>query len=87
MVDVVVASSYGYHLGAVSKWAVNVEDPLSTAINDFPKRGILVRLSCHILFLSHSVFDSGVMISAKCGADLGMEPCLSYPEPTMETDV
>ncbi|KAG6835750.1 hypothetical protein H0H93_015019, partial [Arthromyces matolae] len=43
MVDVVVAFSYGYRLGAVSKWAVNVEDPLSTAINDFPKRGILVR--------------------------------------------
>ncbi|KAF8886937.1 cytochrome P450 [Infundibulicybe gibba] len=41
MVDVVVSSSYGYRLGAVSKWAMDVEDPLSTAINDFPKRGIL----------------------------------------------
>ncbi|KAF5369696.1 hypothetical protein D9615_010147 [Tricholomella constricta] len=41
MVDVVVSSSYGYRLGAVSKWAVDVEDPLSTAINDFPKRGII----------------------------------------------
>ena len=43
MVDVLVPSSYGYRLGAVSKWAMDVEDPLSTAINDFPKRGILVR--------------------------------------------
>lgn len=42
MVDVVVQSSYGYRLGALSKWAMDVEDPLSTAINDFPKRGILV---------------------------------------------
>ncbi|KAF9463724.1 cytochrome P450 [Collybia nuda] len=41
MVDVVVSSSYGYRLGAVSKWAADVEDPLSMAINDFPKRGIL----------------------------------------------
>ncbi|KAF8801579.1 cytochrome P450 [Phlegmacium glaucopus] len=40
-VDVVVSSSFGYRLGAVSKWAMDVEDPLSTAINDFPKRGIL----------------------------------------------
>lgn len=42
MVDAVVSSSYGYRLGAVSKWAMDVEDPLSMAINDFPKRGILV---------------------------------------------
>lgn len=42
MVDALVSSSYGYRLGAVSKWAMGVEDPLSMAINDFPKRGILV---------------------------------------------
>ncbi|KAF9035857.1 cytochrome P450 [Panaeolus papilionaceus] len=41
MVDVVVSSSFGYRLGAVGRWAMDVEDPLSTAINDFPKRGIL----------------------------------------------
>jgi hypothetical protein len=45
MVDVVVSSSYGYRLGAVRKWAMDVEDPLSTAINDFPKRGIIVRMT------------------------------------------
>ena len=43
MVDVVSASSFGYHVGALSKWAMNAEDPLVTAIGDFPKRGILVR--------------------------------------------
>ena len=43
MVDVLVSSSYGYRLGAVSKQAMDVEDPLWTAINDFPKRSILVR--------------------------------------------
>ncbi|KDR84434.1 hypothetical protein GALMADRAFT_713040 [Galerina marginata CBS 339.88] len=41
MVDVVVSSCFGYRLGAVSRWAMDVEDPLSTAINDFPKRGII----------------------------------------------
>ncbi|KAG6824957.1 hypothetical protein H0H92_005314 [Tricholoma furcatifolium] len=41
MVDAVVSFSYGYRLGAVSKWAVGAEDPLSMAINDFPKRGII----------------------------------------------
>ncbi|KAF4619446.1 hypothetical protein D9613_004739 [Agrocybe pediades] len=41
MVDVVVSASFGYRLGAVGRWAMDVEDPLSTAINDFPKRGIL----------------------------------------------
>ncbi|KAF8646155.1 hypothetical protein AX16_007380 [Volvariella volvacea WC 439] len=41
MVDVVVSSLYGYRLGALSRWATGVEDPLSVAINDFPKRGIL----------------------------------------------
>lgn len=46
MVDVIVSTSYGYRLGAVSKWAMNAVDPLSTAINDFPKRGILVRFCC-----------------------------------------
>ncbi|KAI0068521.1 cytochrome P450 [Artomyces pyxidatus] len=41
MVDIISASSFGYHVGAVSKWTKNSEDPLSTAIGDFPKRGIL----------------------------------------------
>ncbi|KIM34984.1 hypothetical protein M413DRAFT_370329 [Hebeloma cylindrosporum] len=41
MVDVVVSSSFGYRLGAVKRWAMDIEDPLSTTINDFPKRGIL----------------------------------------------
>jgi hypothetical protein len=60
MVDVIVASSYGYQLGALRKWAMDVEDPLSIAINDFPKRGILVRdtlLYLHIpsLFASNCI--------------------------------
>ncbi|TEB32169.1 cytochrome P450 11B1 [Coprinellus micaceus] len=41
MVDVTIFSLFGYRLGAVGKWIVGAEDPLSTAINDFPKRGIL----------------------------------------------
>ncbi|KIK50957.1 hypothetical protein GYMLUDRAFT_234401 [Collybiopsis luxurians FD-317 M1] len=41
MVDVLVSVSYGYRIHAVKKWATDNEDPLSTAISDFPKRGIL----------------------------------------------
>ncbi|KAJ3980366.1 cytochrome P450 [Lentinula detonsa] len=41
MVDVLVSTSYGYRIHAVKKWATDNEDPLSTAISDFPKRGIL----------------------------------------------
>ncbi|KAF9062643.1 cytochrome P450 [Rhodocollybia butyracea] len=41
MVDVIVSTSYGYRLHAVKKWASDNEDPLSTAISDFPKRGII----------------------------------------------
>ncbi|KAF7303415.1 hypothetical protein MIND_00570000 [Mycena indigotica] len=39
--DIIVASSYGYRLGAVGKWAVQAEEGLTVAIGDFPKRGIL----------------------------------------------
>lgn len=42
MVDVVISSCFGYRLGAISRWAMDIEDPLSTAIKDFPKRGIIV---------------------------------------------
>ncbi|EAU82615.2 cytochrome P450 11B1 [Coprinopsis cinerea okayama7 len=41
MVDVMTETLFGYRLGALGKWAMDAEDPLSTAINDFPKRGIL----------------------------------------------
>ncbi|KAI0254878.1 cytochrome P450 [Lactifluus subvellereus] len=41
MADVVSASSFGYSIGALSKWAAGIEDPLVTAIGDFPKRGIV----------------------------------------------
>ncbi|PFH48986.1 hypothetical protein AMATHDRAFT_64081 [Amanita thiersii Skay4041] len=41
MVDVVSFTSYGHHASAVRKWAMDERDPLLTAINDFPKRGIL----------------------------------------------
>lgn len=41
MVDVLVSISYRHHLGAMKQWATENEHPLSTAISDFPKRGIL----------------------------------------------
>ncbi|KAJ7654121.1 cytochrome P450 [Mycena polygramma] len=39
--DIIVSSSYGFRLGAVSKWALEAEESLTVAIGDFPKRGIL----------------------------------------------
>ncbi|KAJ7766378.1 cytochrome P450 [Mycena maculata] len=39
--DIIVSSSYGFRLGAVSKWALEAEEALTMAIADFPKRGIL----------------------------------------------
>lgn len=41
MADVVTAPSFGHSIGALSRWSVGIEDPLVTAIGDFPKRGIL----------------------------------------------
>jgi hypothetical protein len=68
MVDVIVTSSHGYRLGALSKWASGVEEPLSTAIGDFPKRGILVksyfcvtqRFSDSDMLFSEALFPSGL---------------------------
>ena len=73
MVDVIVSSAYGYRLGAVSKWAMNAEDPLSTAINDFPKRGILVSVP----FFASSI--AKVLRSAKCSSNLGLGSRLQDP--------
>jgi hypothetical protein len=42
MVDIIVTSSHGYRLGGLRKWAAGVEEPLVTAVGDFPKRGVLV---------------------------------------------
>ncbi|KIM73902.1 hypothetical protein PILCRDRAFT_717573 [Piloderma croceum F 1598] len=41
MVDIIVTSSHGYRLGALSRWATGVQEPLVTAVGDFPKRGVL----------------------------------------------
>ncbi|TFY65879.1 hypothetical protein EVG20_g5213 [Dentipellis fragilis] len=41
LVDVSSATAFGYRVAALSKWAIDTVDPLSTAIGDFPKRGIL----------------------------------------------
>ncbi|KAF7975601.1 hypothetical protein HWV62_9173 [Athelia sp. TMB] len=37
-VDVIVTSNHGHRLGAFKNWASGVEEPLATAIGDFPKR-------------------------------------------------
>jgi hypothetical protein len=45
MMDIAVSLSYGYRLSAVRKWVLGFEDPLCTAISDFPKRGIVVNFA------------------------------------------
>ena len=42
LVDVVSSVSFGYHVGALGKWAMDSEDKLVTAIGDFPKRKHIV---------------------------------------------
>ena len=81
MVDVVASSSYGYRLGAVSKWAMDVEEPLSTAINDFPKRGILVSIYIVSAFILLTL--SGPLV-AQHRSNMGLESRLPNPEQALE---
>jgi hypothetical protein len=73
MADVVSASSFGYCIGALNRWAVGVEDPLVTAIGDFPKRGILV---CFDLSLRGLQL---IMLIAECCPGLGLETSMLHP--------
>lgn len=44
MVDIMSMTIYGFHHGALRNLSLGIEDPLSTAVYDFPKRGVIVRL-------------------------------------------
>ena len=43
MVDVIACTVFGSRSGSLDNWAKGVRDPLSVAVYDFPKRGIMVR--------------------------------------------
>ena len=43
MVDVVACTVFGARSGSLDNWARGARDPLSVAMYDFPKRGIMVR--------------------------------------------
>jgi len=45
MVDIMSMTIYGFHHGALRNLTLGIEDPLSTAVYDFPKRGVIVRFS------------------------------------------
>ena len=45
MVDIMSMTIYGFHHGALKNLSLGIEDPLSMAVYDFPKRGIIVRFS------------------------------------------
>ncbi|EMD40318.1 hypothetical protein CERSUDRAFT_148236 [Gelatoporia subvermispora B] len=41
MVDIISMTVFGTRPGSMKNWSLNIHDPLSTAVYDFPKRGIL----------------------------------------------
>jgi len=41
MVDVIGGTVFGCQPGSLDNWALNIQDPLATAVYDFPKRGVL----------------------------------------------
>ena len=43
MVDIMSMTIYGSHHGALRNLSMGIQDPLSTAVYDFPKRGVMVR--------------------------------------------
>ena len=45
MVDIMSITLHGFHHGALKNLSMGIEDPLSTAVYDFPKRGVIVRFS------------------------------------------
>ena len=45
MVDIMSMTIYGFHHGALRNLSLGIEDPLSMAVYDFPKRGVIVRFS------------------------------------------
>jgi len=77
MLDVVVTTSYGYRLGAVRKYTSQLEDPLAVAVNDFPKRGLLV--SYHAPANPHRL----TLRIEKRGSVLGLETHLQNPQRAM----
>lgn len=44
MVDVISCTVFGARSGSLDNWAKNIRDPLTVAVYDFPKRGVLVSL-------------------------------------------
>lgn len=45
MVDIISTTVFGRFPGSLDNWAKNIQDPLATAVYDFPKRGIMVSRS------------------------------------------
>ncbi|PSS08855.1 hypothetical protein PHLCEN_2v3470 [Hermanssonia centrifuga] len=43
MVDVIACTVFGIRTASLDNWSLNIRDPLSVAVYNFPKRGILVR--------------------------------------------
>ena len=62
MVDVIACTVFGSRSGSLDNWAMNIRDPLSIAVYDFPKRGIMVSA------LPSMFAESGTQFAAPSGA-------------------
>jgi len=49
LVDVIMLATVDHRPKSTEKWCAGIFDPVSLAINDWPKRGILVRSSSHVI--------------------------------------
>lgn len=79
MVDVVSVNCFGYRLGALKKFAVGEEEVLCTAVEDFPKRGVMVtQTTFPFANATHRSLE-------KCGAYMGLVTHLFYPQCSLET--
>lgn len=55
MVDIITVAVLGFYPESLSNWTSNVQNPLTIAVHDFPKKGTLVcpaRIG-PLIFVSH----------------------------------
>jgi hypothetical protein len=76
MMDIMASLSFGYRLSAVSRWALGSEDPLCTAVADFPKRGIVVSLDSLVAFSLTPLPFSGALSLPGSGTSSASSPTL-----------
>ena len=82
MVDVIACTVFGSRSGSLDNWSKGVRDPLSIAVYDFPKRGIMVRTFSVSLGAASHAFSA-----AERRADLGVEARVQDSEREVQGNV